>query len=141
MDTYFGTEGVRFIVQFGIIFFCTNFFHRPSNSCFCVSLGLEGSDAGLVSVLESMEFCLKLRGSEASVLDELAKAIHLVHIRRDLVESGHSLLNHAYHTQQDYERYTHFTLWACLNENDKTVEKVRKMRKTDGKVYQYGCQI
>ncbi|PWA79360.1 hypothetical protein CTI12_AA209280 [Artemisia annua] len=67
--------------------------------------GLEGSDAGLASVLESMEFCLKLRGSEACVLEELAKAINLVHIRRDLVESGHSLLNHAYHSQQEYERY------------------------------------
>ena len=30
--------------------------------------------------LESLEFCLKLRGSEA---------INLVHIRQDLVESGH----------------------------------------------------
>lgn len=66
---------------------------------------MEGSDAGLASVLESMEFCLKLRGSEACVLEELAKAINLVHIRRDLVESGHTLLNHAYHAQQEYERY------------------------------------
>lgn len=70
-----------------------------------VYIGLEGSDAGLASVLESMEFCLKLRGSEACVLEELAKSINLVHIRRDLVESGHSLLNHAYHSQQEYERY------------------------------------
>lgn len=70
----------------------------------CVFLGLEGSDAGLASILESMEFCLKLRGSEACVLEDLAKAINLVHIRRDLVESGHSILNHAYHVQQEYER-------------------------------------
>ncbi|MBA0675181.1 hypothetical protein Goari_016738 [Gossypium aridum] len=66
--------------------------------------GLEGSDAGLASVLESLEFCLKLRGSEASVLEELAKAINLVHIRQDLVESGHALLNHAYRAQQEYAR-------------------------------------
>ncbi|KAJ6371184.1 hypothetical protein OIU77_001647, partial [Salix suchowensis] len=66
--------------------------------------GLEGSDAGLASVLESLEFCLKLRGSEASVLEDLAKAINLVHIRHDLVESGHGLLNHAYRSQQEYER-------------------------------------
>ncbi|OMP03704.1 hypothetical protein COLO4_10252 [Corchorus olitorius] len=73
--------------------------------------GLEGSDAGLASVLESLEFCLKLRGSEASVLEELAKAINLVHIRQDLVESGHALLNHAYRAQQEYARTTNY----CLN--------------------------
>ncbi|XP_030482303.1 AUGMIN subunit 5 [Cannabis sativa] len=82
--------------------------------------GLEGSDAGLASVLESLEFCLKLRGSEASVLEDLAKAINLVHIRQDLVESGHALLNHAYRAQQEYERTTSY----CLNlaaEQEKTV--------------------
>lgn len=67
-------------------------------------LGLEGTDASLASVLESLEFCLKLRGSEASVLEELAKAINLVHIRQDLVESGHALLKHAHRAQTDYER-------------------------------------
>ncbi|KAJ9564076.1 hypothetical protein OSB04_000042 [Centaurea solstitialis] len=82
--------------------------------------GLEGSDAGLASVLESMEFCLKLRGSEACVLEDLAKAINLVHIRRDLVESGHSLLNHAYHTQQDYERTTSYCL-DLASEQEKTI--------------------
>ncbi|CAH1441793.1 unnamed protein product [Lactuca virosa] len=70
-----------------------------------VCVWLEVSDAGLALVLESMEFCLKLRGLEACVLEDLAKAINLVHIRRDLVESGHTLLNHAYHNQQEYERY------------------------------------
>ncbi|KAI3765588.1 hypothetical protein L2E82_15626 [Cichorium intybus] len=40
--------------------------------------GLEGSDSGLASVLESMEFCLKLRGSEACVLEDLAKDLNLV---------------------------------------------------------------
>ncbi|KAK8491298.1 hypothetical protein V6N11_051310 [Hibiscus sabdariffa] len=82
--------------------------------------GLDGSDAGLASVLESLEFCLKLRGSEASVLEELTKAINLVHIRQDLVESGHALLNHAYHAQQEYARTTNY----CLNlagEQDKIV--------------------
>ncbi|XP_057462891.1 AUGMIN subunit 5 [Actinidia eriantha] len=82
--------------------------------------GLESSDAGLASVLESLEFCLKLRGSEACVLEDLAKAINLVHIRRDLVESGHALLNHAFRAQQEYERTTDY----CLNlaaEQEKTV--------------------
>ncbi|XP_068334446.1 AUGMIN subunit 5-like [Pyrus communis] len=73
--------------------------------------GLEGSDAALASILESLEFCLKLRGSEASVLEDLAKAINLVHTRQDLVESGHVLLNHAYRAQQEYERTTS----NCLN--------------------------
>ncbi|KAL0343761.1 UNVERIFIED_CONTAM: AUGMIN subunit [Sesamum angustifolium] len=50
--------------------------------------GLDGSDAGLSSVLESMDFCLKLRGSEACVLEDLATAINLVHVRNDLVESA-----------------------------------------------------
>ncbi|PSS33637.1 AUGMIN subunit like [Actinidia chinensis var. chinensis] len=82
--------------------------------------GLENSDAGLASVLESLEFCLKLRGSEACVLEDLAKAINLVHIRRDLVESGHALLNHAFRAQQEYDRTTDY----CLNlaaEQEKTV--------------------
>lgn len=61
-----------------------------------------------------MEFCLKLRGSEACVLEELAKAINLVHIRRDLVESGHALLNHAHRVQQEYERYIQLMLFSYL---------------------------
>lgn len=67
-------------------------------------IGLEGSDAALASVLESLEFCLKLRGSEASVLEDLAKAINLVYRQRDLVESGRALLNHAYGAHHEYER-------------------------------------
>ncbi|XP_057757859.1 AUGMIN subunit 5 [Arachis stenosperma] len=82
--------------------------------------GLEGSDAGLASVLESLEFCLKLRGSEACVLEDLLKAINLVHIRRDLVQSGHALLNHAYCVQQEYERTTNYSL-SLAAEQDKTV--------------------
>ncbi|KAJ4961462.1 hypothetical protein NE237_021372 [Protea cynaroides] len=82
--------------------------------------GLEGSDAGLASVLESLEFCLKLRGSEASVLEELSKAINLVHIRSDLVESGHTLLNHAYRVQQEYKRTTSYCL-SLAAEQDKTI--------------------
>lgn len=82
--------------------------------------GLGGSDAGLASVLESLEFCLKLRSSEASVLEDLLKAINLVHIRQDLIESGHALLNHAYRVQQEYERTTSFSLNLAA-EQEKTV--------------------
>lgn len=69
-----------------------------------IYIGLEGSDASLASVLESLEFCMRLRGSEACILEDLAKAINLVDIRQDLVESGRALLSHAYHAQQEYER-------------------------------------
>ncbi|ERN11754.1 AUGMIN subunit 5 isoform X1 [Amborella trichopoda] len=82
--------------------------------------GLESSDAGLASVLESLEFCLKLRGSEASILEDLSKAINQVHTRQDLVDSGRSLLSHAHRAQQEYERITTF----CLNlatEQDKII--------------------
>ncbi|KAK9272663.1 hypothetical protein L1049_003039 [Liquidambar formosana] len=85
--------------------------------------GLEGSDAGLASVLESLEFCLKLRGSEASVLEDLAKAINLVHVRQDLVESGHALLNHAYRAQQEYERTTSYCLNLAAEQEKTVVEK------------------
>lgn len=79
-----------------------------------------GSDDGLASVLKAMEFCLKLRGSEACVLEDLAKAINLVHIRRDLVESGRTLLNHAHHAQQEYERTTNYCL-TLASEQERTV--------------------
>ncbi|KAK2359628.1 AUGMIN subunit 5 [Trifolium repens] len=87
------------------------------------SAGLEGSDAGLASILESLEFCLKLRGSEASVLEDLLKAINLVHIRRDLVQSGHALLNHAYCVQQEYERTTNFSLNLAAEQEKAVTEK------------------
>ncbi|ESW11396.1 hypothetical protein PHAVU_008G026400 [Phaseolus vulgaris] len=80
----------------------------------------EGSDAGLASVLESLEFCLKLRGSEASVLEDLLKAINLVYIRRDLVQSGNALLNHAGFVQQEYERTTSFSL-SLAAKQEKTI--------------------
>ncbi|KAL3005882.1 hypothetical protein AAZX31_08G245300 [Glycine max] len=82
--------------------------------------GLEGSDAGLASVLESLEFCLKLRGSEASVLEDLLRAINLVYIRRDLVQSGEALLNHANLVQQEYEKTTKFCL-SKADEQEKTI--------------------
>lgn len=68
----------------------------------------------MASVLESMEFCLKLRGSEACVLEDLAKAIDLIHVRRNLVESGHALLNHAHRAQQDYDRYSHLSSFHII---------------------------
>ncbi|XP_027928495.1 AUGMIN subunit 5 [Vigna unguiculata] len=81
---------------------------------------LEGPDAALASVLQSLEFCLKLRGSEASVLEDLLKAINLVYIRRDLVQSGNALLNHAGFVQQEYERTTSFSL-SLAAKQEKTI--------------------
>ncbi|GAB2288970.1 AUGMIN subunit 5 [Dionaea muscipula] len=73
--------------------------------------GSESPETSLASALEALEFCLKLRGSEACVLEDLAKAINLVHMRRDLDESSRALLNHAHRVQQEYERTTSY----CLN--------------------------
>lgn len=47
---------------------------------------------------------MKHRGSEACILEDLEKAINLVHTRRDLVESGRALLDHANKAQNEYER-------------------------------------
>lgn len=85
--------------------------------------GLDGLDSGLASVLESLEFCLKLRGSEACVLEDLAKAINLVHVRRDLVENGHALLNHAHHVQKEYDRTTNFCLSLAVEHEKEVAEK------------------
>ncbi|CAH8363076.1 unnamed protein product [Eruca vesicaria subsp. sativa] len=85
--------------------------------------GVEGSDASLASVLESLEFCLRLRGSEACVLEDLAKAINMVDIRQDLVESGRALLSHAYHAQQEYERTTKHCLDLATEQDNTITEK------------------
>ncbi|KAM1009860.1 hypothetical protein ACFX13_046116 [Malus domestica] len=85
--------------------------------------GLEGSDAALASILESLEFCSKLRGSEASVLEDMVKAINLVHTPQDLVESGHVLLNHAYRAQQEYERTTSYCLNVAAEQEKIVMEK------------------
>ncbi|KAG6491266.1 AUGMIN subunit 5-like [Zingiber officinale] len=82
--------------------------------------GVEGADAGLASVLESLEFCLKLRGSEANILEDLSKAINLVHTRRNLVENDCILLNHAHRMQQDYERVASYCL-KLAGEQEKIV--------------------
>ncbi|XP_010928500.1 AUGMIN subunit 5 isoform X1 [Elaeis guineensis] len=82
--------------------------------------GAESSDAGLASVLESLEFCLKLRGSEASVLEDLSRAINLVHTRRNLVENNRVLLNHAHRVQQEYERMANYCL-KLSGEQEKVV--------------------
>ena len=77
-------------------------------SCLTVSPG-EGTDSGLSSVLSSLEFCLKPCGSEASILEDLSKAINVVHTRRNLSENDRVLLNRAHRAQQEYERYELFS--------------------------------
>ncbi|KAJ0987021.1 hypothetical protein J5N97_005377 [Dioscorea zingiberensis] len=85
--------------------------------------GMEGSDTGLASVLESLEFCLKLRGSEASILEDLAKAINLVRVRRDLVENDRVLLNHAHRMQQEYERMANYCLKMAAEQEKGVAER------------------
>ncbi|XP_006363257.1 AUGMIN subunit 5 [Solanum tuberosum] len=83
---------------------------RKGKQCELTFRGLDVSDAGLAAVLESLGFCMKFRGSEASILEDLEKAINLVHTRRDLVESGRALLDHANKAQNEYERTTNYCL-------------------------------
>lgn len=85
--------------------------------------GVEGPDSALISVLGSLDFCLKPRGSEASVLEELSKAINLVHTRRNLVENYRILLNHAHRVQQDYERMANYCLKVAAEQDKVTTDR------------------
>ncbi|KAH9301734.1 hypothetical protein KI387_013317, partial [Taxus chinensis] len=85
--------------------------------------GLEGLDAGLGSVLESLEFCLKLRGSEASILEDLSMAINQVHMLKDLVGSGRVLLSNAYSSRPEYERMASFCLSVAAEHEKIAMEK------------------
>lgn len=85
-----------------------------------VSPGTEGTDSGLASVLNSLEFCLKPCGSEASILEDLSKAINLVHTRRNLAENDRVLLNRAHRAQQEYERVANYCL-KLAGEQEKVV--------------------
>jgi len=87
-----------------------------------VSPGTEGTDSGLASVLNSLEFCLKPCGSEASILEDLSKAINLVHTRRNLVENDRVLLNRADRAQQEYERVANYCL-KLAGEQEKVVSE------------------
>lgn len=93
------------------------------SSCLQYPAGLEGSDVGLASVLDALDFCLKRRGSEANVLEDLAKEINLVHIRQDLVNSGHALLNRAYRSQQEYDRTSSYCLNLAAEQEKNITEK------------------
>uniref|UniRef100_A0A804MN56 AUGMIN subunit 5 n=1 Tax=Zea mays TaxID=4577 RepID=A0A804MN56_MAIZE len=82
----------------------------------------EGTDSGLASVLNSLEFCLKPCGSEASILEDLSKSINLVHTRRNLVENDRVLLNRAHRAQQEYERVANYCL-KLAGEQEKVVSE------------------
>ncbi|KAJ4747624.1 AUGMIN subunit 5 [Rhynchospora pubera] len=72
--------------------------------------GTEGADSALASVLESLGFCLKPCGSEARILEDLAKAINLAHTQRNLVDNGRVLLNRAHGVRQQYERMANYCM-------------------------------
>ncbi|KAJ3677458.1 hypothetical protein LUZ60_003182 [Juncus effusus] len=72
---------------------------------------MEGSsDSALKSVLEALEFCLKPCGSEAGILEDLAKAINLIHTRKNLVKNDRVLLNRANRVIQQYERMGNYCI-------------------------------
>uniref|UniRef100_A0A0E0ERU1 AUGMIN subunit 5 n=1 Tax=Oryza meridionalis TaxID=40149 RepID=A0A0E0ERU1_9ORYZ len=96
--------------------------HMLTVSLLTVSPGTEGTDSGLASVLNSLEFCLKPCGSEASILEDLSKAINLVHTRRNLVENDRVLLNRAHRAQQEYERVANYCL-KLAGEQEKMVSE------------------
>ncbi|GAB2216545.1 hypothetical protein Droror1_Dr00024320 [Drosera rotundifolia] len=85
--------------------------------------GSESPETSLASALEALGFCLKLRGSEACVLEDLSKAINLVHMRRDLDESSRALLIHAHCVQQEYERTTSYCLNLAADQERTVMEK------------------
>ncbi|KAJ6804230.1 AUGMIN subunit 5 [Iris pallida] len=86
-------------------------------------VGAEGSDVGLASVLESLEFCLKPQGSEASILEQLSKAINLIHTRRNLVDNDRVLLKHAHRVQQEYERMANYCLKLAADQEKVVTER------------------
>lgn len=85
--------------------------------------GLEGTNDGLAPVLEALDFCLKPWGSEASILENLSKAINLVNTRRDLVDNGRALLNRAHRVQQEYERMGNYCLKLAAEQEKLSTEK------------------
>lgn len=87
------------------------------------STGTGSLNSGLASVLESLDFCLKLRGSEASILEELSKAINLVNIRRNLVENNRVLLKHARRVQHGYDRTVNFCLKLAADQEKVVMER------------------
>ncbi|KAF3332127.1 HAUS augmin-like complex subunit 5 [Carex littledalei] len=85
--------------------------------------GTEGTDSALASVLESLEFCLKQCGSEASILEDLSKAIDLAHTQRNLVDNGRVLLNRAHGVQQQYERMANYCM-KLASEQERVVTEI-----------------
>ncbi|CAA6660220.1 unnamed protein product [Spirodela intermedia] len=85
--------------------------------------GFESPDTAFASVLDALQFCLKLRGSEACILEDLYKIINLVHTRRELVENDRLLLNHAYRVQQGYERKTDYCLSLAAEQESIIVQR------------------
>ncbi|KAL0920791.1 hypothetical protein M5K25_009960 [Dendrobium thyrsiflorum] len=83
----------------------------------------EGTDDGLTSVLEALNFCIKPWDSEASILENLSKAINLFHTQRDLVDNGRALLSRAHRVQQEYERMGNHCLKLAAEQEKLVTEK------------------
>ncbi|KAH0463386.1 hypothetical protein IEQ34_007968 [Dendrobium chrysotoxum] len=82
-----------------------------------------GTDDGLTSVLEALNFCIKPWDSEASILENLSKAINLFHTQRDLVDNGRALLSRAHRVQQEYERMGNHCLKLAAEQEKLVTEK------------------
>ncbi|GJN34088.1 hypothetical protein PR202_gb22726 [Eleusine coracana subsp. coracana] len=63
-----------------------------------------------------------LQYNSASILEDLSKAINLVHTRRNLVENDRVLLNRAHRAQQEYERVANYCL-KLASEQEKVVSE------------------
>ncbi|PKU85691.1 AUGMIN subunit 5 isoform X2 [Dendrobium catenatum] len=82
-----------------------------------------GTDDGLTSVLEALNFCIKPWDSEASILENLSKTINLFHTQRDLVDNGRALLSRAHRVQQEYERMGNHCLKLAAEQEKLVTEK------------------
>lgn len=65
----------------------------------------EGADAGLVAVVESLQFFFRHKVSSANLLEDLAREVNQMQLLRDLVTSGRMLLAAANSSRPEYERY------------------------------------
>ncbi|BBN14348.1 HAUS augmin-like complex subunit 5 [Marchantia polymorpha subsp. ruderalis] len=64
----------------------------------------EGADAGLVAVVESLQFFFRHKVSSANLLEDLAREVNQMQLLRDLVTSGRMLLAAANSSRPEYER-------------------------------------
>lgn len=65
----------------------------------------EGTDAGLVAVVESLQTFFGHKVSAANLLEDLTKSVNQMQVLRDLVKNNRMLLASANSARPEYERY------------------------------------